>query len=61
MQVSDLLEPLYQPLLSSLLMRPLRSKNVDQQVKTTLSVIINHVFFAIVSSNMLSVFYRLEL
>ncbi|KAK9062066.1 hypothetical protein SSX86_019251 [Deinandra increscens subsp. villosa] len=33
-EVSELLEPLYQPLLQSLLMRPLRSKNVDQQVGT---------------------------
>nr|GEU95722.1 hypothetical protein [Tanacetum cinerariifolium] len=32
-EVSDLLEPLYQHLLSSLLNRPLRSKYVDQQVR----------------------------
>lgn len=31
-EVSVLLEPLYQPLLQPLLMRPLRSKTVDQQV-----------------------------
>ncbi|KAJ0907922.1 putative non-specific serine/threonine protein kinase [Helianthus annuus] len=33
-EVSELLEPLHQPLLQSLLMRPLRSKNVEQQVGT---------------------------
>ncbi|XP_042493905.1 transformation/transcription domain-associated protein-like isoform X1 [Macadamia integrifolia] len=33
-EVSELLEPLYQPLLQPLIMRPLRSKNVDQQVGT---------------------------
>lgn len=31
-EVSELLDPLYQPLLQSLLVRPLRSKGVDQQV-----------------------------
>ncbi|KAJ4961477.1 hypothetical protein NE237_021387 [Protea cynaroides] len=33
-EVSELLEPLYQPLLQPFIMRPLRSKNVDQQVGT---------------------------
>ncbi|KAF8377831.1 hypothetical protein HHK36_031216 [Tetracentron sinense] len=33
-EVSELLEPLYQPLLQPLMVRPLRSKNVDQQVGT---------------------------
>lgn len=32
-EISGLLEPLYQPLLQPLLMRPLRSRPVDQQVK----------------------------
>ncbi|XP_068646622.1 uncharacterized protein [Aristolochia californica] len=33
-EVSELLEPLYQPLLQPLIMRPLRAKNVEQQVGT---------------------------
>ncbi|KAJ0977309.1 hypothetical protein J5N97_012783 [Dioscorea zingiberensis] len=33
-EVSELLEPLYQPLLQPLIMRPLRTKNVEQQVGT---------------------------
>ncbi|XP_043711461.1 transformation/transcription domain-associated protein-like [Telopea speciosissima] len=33
-EVSELLEPLYQPLLQPFIMRSLRSKNVDQQVGT---------------------------
>ncbi|CAI9763537.1 unnamed protein product [Fraxinus pennsylvanica] len=33
-EVSELLEPLYQPFLQPLIMRPLRSKTVDQQVGT---------------------------
>ncbi|KAK8962950.1 hypothetical protein KSP40_PGU020559 [Platanthera guangdongensis] len=33
-EVSELLEPLYPPLLQPLIMRPLRSKNVEQQVGT---------------------------
>ncbi|KAK4416821.1 Transformation/transcription domain-associated protein [Sesamum alatum] len=33
-EVSELLEPLHQPLLQPLIMRPLRSKTVDQQVGT---------------------------
>ncbi|CAN4078750.1 unnamed protein product [Withania somnifera] len=33
-EVSELLEPLYQPLLQLLILRPLRSKTVDQQVGT---------------------------
>ncbi|KAK1320678.1 hypothetical protein QJS10_CPA03g02198 [Acorus calamus] len=33
-EVSELLEPLYQPLLNPLIMRPLRSKYVEQQVGT---------------------------
>ncbi|KVI08775.1 Armadillo-type fold [Cynara cardunculus var. scolymus] len=49
-EVSELLEPLYQTLLQSLLMRPLRSKNVDQQVKTVLPVI-KHAFCSIVFAN----------
>lgn len=32
-EVSELLEPLHQPLLQPLIMRPLRSKTVDQQVR----------------------------
>lgn len=32
-EVSELLEPLHQPLLQPLIMRPLRSKTVEQQVK----------------------------
>ena len=32
-EVSELLEHLYQPLLQPLIMRPLRSRTVDQQVK----------------------------
>ncbi|CAN0918697.1 Transcription-associated protein 1 [Linum grandiflorum] len=31
-EVSELLEPLYQPMLQPLIMRPLRSKTVDQQI-----------------------------
>ena len=31
-EVSELLEPLYLPLLQPLISRPLRSKNVEQQV-----------------------------
>ncbi|XP_020600148.1 LOW QUALITY PROTEIN: transformation/transcription domain-associated protein-like [Phalaenopsis equestris] len=33
-EVSELLEPLYPPLLQPLIMRPLRSKNIEQQVGT---------------------------
>ncbi|CAN1122507.1 Transformation/transcription domain-associated protein [Linum perenne] len=33
-EVSELLEPLYQPMLQPLVMRPLRSKAVDQQIGT---------------------------
>ncbi|CAH9105798.1 unnamed protein product [Cuscuta europaea] len=33
-EVSELLEPMYQPLLQPLIMRPLRSKTVEQQVGT---------------------------
>ncbi|XP_078446328.1 phosphatidylinositol 3- and 4-kinase family protein with FAT domain-containing protein isoform X2 [Wolffia australiana] len=33
-EVSELLEPLYQPLLQPLIMRPLRLKNIEQQVGT---------------------------
>ncbi|CAI0392859.1 unnamed protein product [Linum tenue] len=33
-EVSELLEPLYQPMLQPLIMRPLRSKTVDQQIGT---------------------------
>lgn len=49
-EVSELLEPLYQPLLQSLLMRPLRSKNVDQQV-SIMHPLINHVFFTLLLAN----------
>ncbi|KAL6010354.1 hypothetical protein ACLOJK_000785 [Asimina triloba] len=37
-EVSELLEPLYQPLLQPLLTRPLRSKNVEQQVGTVMAL-----------------------
>lgn len=39
-EVSELLEPLYQPLLQPLIMRPLRSKTVDQQVKSLLPIVV---------------------
>ncbi|KAF6164808.1 hypothetical protein GIB67_015986 [Kingdonia uniflora] len=34
-EVTEMLEPLYQPLLQPLITRPLRSKNVDQQVESS--------------------------
>lgn len=37
-EVSELLEPLYQPKLQPLIMRPLRSKNVEQQVGTVMAL-----------------------
>ncbi|XP_077231461.1 uncharacterized protein LOC143864410 isoform X2 [Tasmannia lanceolata] len=37
-EVSELLEPLYQPLLQPLIIRPLRAKNVEQQVGTVMAL-----------------------